>query len=104
MNGVISSSFRTEPFLLSNVHFFGVFMMRFTLSVLYLAIAAAIPAFAQQAAVPKQTPVVENCVVQYINKVDVPARAEGSLTEMRVDEGVTVAKDYVLAVIDDTAA
>jgi len=79
-------------------------MMRFTLSVLYLAIAAAIPAFAQQAAVPKQTPVVENCVVQYINKVDVPARAEGSLTEMRVDEGVTVAKDYVLAVIDDTAA
>ena len=78
--------------------------MRFTLSILYLAIAANIPAFAQQAAVPKQTPEVENCVVQYINKVDVPARAEGTLTVLKVDEGLAVAKDQVLAVIDDTAA
>ena len=62
--------------------------MRFTLSVLYLAIATTIPAFAQQAAVPKQALEVENCVVQYINKVDVPARAEGTLTELKVDEGV----------------
>ena len=78
--------------------------MRFTLSILYLAIAATIPAFAQQSAVPKQTPIVENCVVQYINKVDVPARAEGTLTVLKVDEGLIVANDEVLAVIDDTAA
>ena len=78
--------------------------MRFTLSVLYLAIATTIPAFAQQAAVSKQALEVENCVVQYINKVDVPARAEGTLTELKVDEGVNVAKDEILAIIDDTAA
>ena len=71
--------------------------MRFTLSVLYLAIATTIPAFAQQAAVSKQALEVENCVVQYINKVDVPARAEGTLTELKVDEGVNVAKDEILA-------
>jgi multidrug efflux pump subunit AcrA (membrane-fusion protein) len=84
--------------------FSGVFKMRFTLSVLYLAIATTIPAFAQQAAVSKQALEVENCVVQYINKVDVPARAEGTLTELKVDEGVNVAKDEILAIIDDTAA
>lgn len=78
--------------------------MRFTLSVLYLAIVTTIPAFAQQAAVPKQALEVENCVVQYINKVDVPARAEGTLTELKVDEGVNVGKDEILAIIDDTAA
>ena len=78
--------------------------MRFTLTILYLAIAATSSVFAQQAAVPKQTHIVENCVVQYINKVDVPARAEGTLTVLKVDEGLTVAKDEVLAVIDDTAA
>ncbi len=78
--------------------------MRFTLIILYLAIAATSPSFAQQAAVAKQTHTVENCVVQYINKVDVPARAEGTLTVLKVDEGLTVAKDEVLAVIDDTAA
>lgn len=78
--------------------------MRFSLSILCLILAAPITASAQEAAVPKRAHVVENCVVQYISKVDVPARAEGTLTVLKVDEGLTVEKDQVLAVIDDTAA
>ncbi len=78
--------------------------MRFSLSILCLILAAPITASAQEAAVPKHVHVVENCVVQYISKVDVPARAEGTLTVLKVDEGLTVEKDQVLAVIDDTAA
>ena len=78
--------------------------MRFSLSILCLILAAPITAAAQEAAVPKHAHVVENCVVQYISKVDVPARAEGTLTVLKVDEGLTVEKDQVLAVIDDTAA
>lgn len=78
--------------------------MRFSLSILCLILAATITASAQEAAVPKHVHVVENCVVQYISKVDVPARAEGTLTVLKVDEGLTVEKDQVLAVIDDTAA
>ncbi len=78
--------------------------MRFSLSILCLILAAPITASAQEAAVPKHAHVVENCVVQYISKVDVPARAEGTLTVLKVDEGLTVEKDQVLAVIDDTAA
>ena len=78
--------------------------MRFSLSILCLILAAPITASAQEAAVPKHVHVVENCVVQYISKVDVPARAEGTLTVLKVDEGLTVEEDQVLAVIDDTAA
>ncbi|QDT07653.1 Multidrug export protein EmrA [Rubripirellula lacrimiformis] len=46
----------------------------------------------------------ENCYVQYINKVDVPATAEGLLNELRFEEGDEVSKGDVMAVIDDTAA
>ena len=75
--------------------------MRFTLSVLCLAIAAATPVLAQQTATQVS---VENCIVQYINKIEVPARAEGTLTDLKVEEGQTVGHNMVLAVIDDTAA
>ena len=46
----------------------------------------------------------ENCMVQYINKVNVAAKAEGTLMELRFEEGDTVTKGDVMAVIDDTAA
>jgi multidrug resistance efflux pump len=46
----------------------------------------------------------ENCMVQYINKVNVSAKAEGVLMELRFEEGDTVNEDDVLAIIDDTAA
>ncbi|MDE0866315.1 MAG: HlyD family efflux transporter periplasmic adaptor subunit [Rubripirellula sp.] len=83
--------------------------MRFTLSMLYLVIAAATPVLAQQALAPQAAvgsaqDNVENCVVQYIKKVEVPARAEGTLTDLKVEEGVTVSQGQVLAVIDDTVA
>jgi multidrug efflux pump subunit AcrA (membrane-fusion protein) len=46
----------------------------------------------------------ENCMVQYINKVNVSAKAEGTLMELRFEEGDTVNEGDILAVIDDTAA
>ncbi len=46
----------------------------------------------------------ENCLVQYINKVNVAAKADGTLMKLMFEEGATVTKGDVLAVIDDTAA
>jgi RND family efflux transporter MFP subunit len=46
----------------------------------------------------------ENCIVQYIEKVPIPARADGSLIKLNFKEGDTVNKDDVLAVIDARAA
>ncbi len=46
----------------------------------------------------------ENCMVQYINKVNVSAKAEGMLMELHFEEGDTVNEDDILAIIDDTAA
>lgn len=46
----------------------------------------------------------ENCLVQYINKVNIAAKAEGTLMELDFEEGHTVEEGQVLAVIDDTAA
>jgi RND family efflux transporter MFP subunit len=45
-----------------------------------------------------------NCSVRYINKTDIPAKADGTLTELMFEEGDTVTKDQVLAMIDSTAA
>ena len=45
-----------------------------------------------------------NCSVRYINKTDIPAKADGTLTELMFEEGDTVTKDQVLATIDATAA
>ena len=46
----------------------------------------------------------ENCFVQYINKSNVAAKAEGTLMELNFEEGATVNAGDVMAVIDDTAA
>lgn len=46
----------------------------------------------------------ENCFVQYINKSNVAAKAEGTLMELKFEEGATVNAGDVMAVIDDTAA
>lgn len=43
----------------------------------------------------------EAVFVQHINKVDVPATAEGVLTELKVEEGDSVTKGDMVAVIDD---
>ncbi|TWU44841.1 Multidrug resistance protein MdtA precursor [Novipirellula aureliae] len=46
----------------------------------------------------------ENCMVKIINNVNVPAEVEGKLMELRFEEGATVAKGDILAIIDDTQA
>ncbi len=46
----------------------------------------------------------EDCVIEYINKVDIPARAEGSLLKILFREGDLVTKGDKLGVIDDTNA
>jgi multidrug efflux pump subunit AcrA (membrane-fusion protein) len=57
-----------------------------------------------QLASPGEAIRAENGMVQYINKINVAAKAEGTLMELRFEEGDTVTEGDVLAVIDDTAA
>ncbi|MGB7343657.1 MAG: HlyD family efflux transporter periplasmic adaptor subunit [Pirellulaceae bacterium] len=44
----------------------------------------------------------ENCMVGYINKVDIPAEVQGKLNAIKIEEGMTVKKDDLIATIDDT--
>ena len=46
----------------------------------------------------------ENCMVGYIDKVEVPAMAQGKLKSIKIEEGMTIKKDDLIAVIDDTPA
>lgn len=46
----------------------------------------------------------ENCAVKLIREARVPAEVEGTLTEMKIEEGTHVKKGDILAVIDDTRA
>ncbi|MEO1615365.1 MAG: HlyD family efflux transporter periplasmic adaptor subunit [Planctomycetota bacterium] len=43
---------------------------------------------------------VKNCMVGFVNKTKVPAQAQGKLLELNIEEGMTVKKGDVLAVID----
>ncbi len=43
---------------------------------------------------------VPNCMVRFINKTKVPAEAQGKLTELNVEEGMTIKKGDVIAVVD----
>jgi multidrug resistance efflux pump len=86
--------------------------MRFTLQAMIATLLVATQAVAQNRVAQESSPGdeihneirAENCMVQYINKVNVAAKAEGTLMELPVEEGDTVNQDDVLAVIDDTAA
>jgi len=69
------------------------------------AIALFSTAHAQQNSLSQANEVrAENCMVKIINNVNVPAEVEGKLMELRFEEGATVAKGDVLAIIDDTQA
>jgi multidrug resistance efflux pump len=46
----------------------------------------------------------ENCMVGYINKVDIPAEVQGKLNAIMIEEGMTVKKDDPIATIDDSQA
>lgn len=45
---------------------------------------------------------VENCLVTLIEEAEVPAQVQGVLLDLKVQEGKQVAKDELLAQIDDT--
>ncbi len=53
---------------------------------------------------PENQILVDSCIVQYIEKTPIPARADGSLMDLTFREGDIVNKGDVLATIDDTAA
>ncbi|WP_442508305.1 efflux RND transporter periplasmic adaptor subunit [Novipirellula sp. SH528] len=70
-----------------------------------LALAFATPALAQTTSNPSANEIrAENCMVKFINNVNVPAEVEGKLMELKFDEGSTVAAGEIMAVIDDTQA
>lgn len=46
----------------------------------------------------------ENCMVEFIDRVNIPAEVQGKLTEMKIKEGDDVERDGLIAVIDDTQA
>ncbi len=74
--------------------------MRFALPTLITTLMVATPLIAQESANQGTSPGTEiqalNCMVQYKNKVNVPAKAEGTLMELRFEEGDTINKDDVL--------
>lgn len=62
------------------------------------------PAMAQTSQSGETSLFADNCYVKYIRKVDIPAEVEGKLVELPIEEGMTVAKDDLLALVDDTSA
>lgn len=47
---------------------------------------------------------VEECRVQFINKTKVPAETQGKLTDLKVEEGMSIKKGDIIAVVDATQA
>ena len=43
----------------------------------------------------------EHCMVRYINKTKLPAEGQGKLVALNIEEGMTVKKGDILAIIDD---
>ena len=77
--------------------------MRFTLPTLIATLMVTMPLIAQERTPGNEIQAL-NCMVQYKNKVNVPAKAEGTLMELRFEEGDTINQGDVIAIIDDTAA
>lgn len=46
----------------------------------------------------------EHCMVQYMNKTRLPAEGQGKLVELNIEEGMTLKKGDIVAVIDDKQA
>ncbi len=77
--------------------------MRFLLTTLLFI--STLSAQAQQSTQQQPNEIrAENCVVQYINKVDVAATAEGIVTQLKFEEGDAINEGDTMAVIEDTAA
>ncbi len=63
--------------------------MRFTLPTLIATLMVTMPLIAQERSPGNEIQAL-NCMVQYNNKVNVPAKAEGTLMELRFEEGDTI--------------
>ena len=64
--------------------------MRLSIPMLIFTLILTAPVMAQQSSAEQSTPGNEihavNCMVQYKNKVNVPAKAEGTLMELRFEQ------------------
>lgn len=47
---------------------------------------------------------VEACMVRFINKTKVPAETQGKLTHLQAEEGMSIRKGDVIAIVDDKQA
>ncbi|QEF96313.1 p-hydroxybenzoic acid efflux subunit AaeA [Stieleria maiorica] len=86
-----------------NAFFFGTLLG----SVMAIAVHVA-PAGAQSAGQPSIDSdagiLVENCMVRFINKTKVPSESQGKLTQLSVEEGMSIKKGDVIAIVDDQQA
>ncbi|QDV88650.1 efflux RND transporter periplasmic adaptor subunit [Stieleria magnilauensis] len=70
-----------------------------------MAIALQVtPTWAQSAIDTDAGILVENCMVRFINKTKVPSETQGKLTELPVEEGMSIKKGDVIAIVDDKQA
>ena len=77
--------------------------MRWLICLSAFSILAASGASAQETSSSSEIR-AENCMVKFINHVQVAAKVEGTLVELAIEEGQQVEEDAVLGIIDDTAA
>ncbi|MCC9654453.1 efflux RND transporter periplasmic adaptor subunit [Rhodopirellula halodulae] len=68
------------------------------------ALISADLATAQTGSATDPSTVSQNCSVKFIRKVDIPAEVEGKLVELPIEEGMSVSKGDLLALVDDTSA
>ena len=61
-------------------------------------------AVGQESASPGSAVLAENCLVKYINNVNIPSEVDGKLMELAVEEGMELEEGTAIAVIDGTAA
>ncbi|MEM9366338.1 MAG: HlyD family efflux transporter periplasmic adaptor subunit [Planctomycetota bacterium] len=71
----------------------------------FLILVGGVPfANAQEAGSPGSAVLAENCLVKYINNVNIPSEVDGKLMELEVEEGMELEAGTTIAVIDGTAA
>jgi multidrug efflux pump subunit AcrA (membrane-fusion protein) len=78
-----------------NAFFIGTFVGTACALALHLA-----PAVAQSPLDSDDGILVDNCMVRYFNKTKVPSESQGKLTELSVEEGMSIKKGDVIAIVD----
>lgn len=78
--------------------------MRFLVCLTAFLLLVPASAGAQESASSSGAIRAENCMVKFINHVQVPAEVEGKLVGLQFEEGELVEEGATLGVVDDTAA